>query len=186
VIHESLRPASDSISITLTPGDQERDWKRRWIECQRELEILLAPHREPISAASIHAAQNALHSFFVQTYHLKDALIVEAATTGVTRESLEKAIRGDPDLALLTDLANLDKHAELSHRPKTGAVPRVLEAGPESHFDSWILRLAIESRATDGWRRRRGSAKNGCSGQDGRRPRTSSTISSGSWSVISR
>jgi hypothetical protein len=165
VIHESLHPASDSISITLTPGDQERGWKRRWIECQRELEILLAPHTEPLSAASIHAARNALHAFFIQAYHLKDALIVEGATTGVTRDSLEKTIRSDPDLALLADLANLDKHAELKHRPKSGSVPRILDASAESRSDGWILRLAIESgghrrdgldvaqRAIDAWER---------------------------------
>lgn len=163
--HAALRPTSDSVAATLTPGDQERGWRRRWIECERALDVLVAPHKEALSADAIHAARNALHAFYIQAYHLKDALILDAPTTGVARDAVEKVISDDPDLALLADLANLDKHGKLTHRPRSGSVPTILEESGASGPDGWILRLAIDhagrgrdglqvaQAAVDAWRR---------------------------------
>jgi hypothetical protein len=143
-IHEALRPASDSVSATLTPGDQNRGWQRRWIECERALDNLIAPHNEALSSDAIHAARNALHAFYIQTYHLKDALILDAPTTGIAGDAVEKAISDDPVLALLADLANLDKHGKLTKKPRSGAVPKILEESGESGPDGWLFRMAID------------------------------------------
>jgi hypothetical protein len=43
----------------------------------------------------------------------------------VSEAAIEAAVTGDPDLALLADLANLDKHSKLNRPPGSGAVPRV-------------------------------------------------------------
>jgi hypothetical protein len=154
--------------MTLKPGDQSRGWRRRWEQAHRELEALLAPSTEPMSADSIHAARHRLHSFYVQTYHLKDALIAEEASTGVSRELIEKAITDDPDLALLADLANLDKHGKLTKPPRSGHVPiiRSVEGDAEdSAMRGWRLRLTVDhggssldgldiaQEAIDAWRR---------------------------------
>src|SRR4029077_20872130 len=72
-----------SVSVQLTPAAQACDWRQRWIEIQEHLKRLLAPHSEALSAASIQNANHDLHSFFIQAYHLKDALIHDAETTGV-------------------------------------------------------------------------------------------------------
>jgi hypothetical protein len=42
-----------------------------------------------------------VHSFYVQTYHIKDALIADAASTGTAEAVVEQAVTGDPALALL-------------------------------------------------------------------------------------
>jgi hypothetical protein len=154
--------------MTLKPGDQSRGWRRRWEEAERELEALLAPSTEPLSGDSIHAARRRLHSFYVQTYHIKDALIAEEASTGVSRQLIEKAITDDPDLSLLADLANLDKHGKLTKPPRSGHVPiiRSVEGDvPDSTSEGWRLRLTVDHggssldglemarKAMDAWRR---------------------------------
>ncbi len=70
---------SDSVAATLTPADQVRDWKRRWHEVERELAELQAPQTGGVSGEAIHAARHRLHSFYVQAYHIKDALKNEIA-----------------------------------------------------------------------------------------------------------
>jgi hypothetical protein len=72
---------------------------------------------------AIMAARAELLTFFVRSYHLKDALVAEAAALALTRNEIEKAISGDPELALLADLANLDKHHRLDRPPRSGEVP---------------------------------------------------------------
>ena len=114
---ESLK-VSSSLSMELVPGTQARDWRQRWIGIQEHLKRLRAAHPEPMSAASIQNANHDLQSFFVQAYHLKDSLKQDAGTTGVPETTIENAITADPHLALLADLANLDKHGKWDPRKK--------------------------------------------------------------------
>jgi hypothetical protein len=103
-----------------------------------------------------------------QTYHLKDALKREAVATGVTGGVVEAAISSDPALALLADLANLDKHGMLDHPPRSGHVPAITAVEGQS-LDvppgGWRLHLTVDhggkimdgleiaQAAVDGWRR---------------------------------
>ena len=140
---ENLKFAG-SISMELTPGTQARDWRQRWTEIQEHLKRLLTSHSEPISAASIQSANHDLHSFFIQAYHLKDSLIKDAGTTGVTKTTIENAITADPHLALLADLANLDKHVELRDPPRSGDIPRWKASGVSDGDAGWRLSLTIQ------------------------------------------
>lgn len=73
-----------------------------------------------MSADAIADAEQQLRSFYLLTYHLKDDLIHEASSTGVRRPTIEAAITANPALALLADLANLDKHGRLNN-PRAAA-----------------------------------------------------------------
>jgi len=137
---------TDSLSMELTPGTQARDWRQRWIEIQEHLKRLLAPHSEPMSAASIQNANHDLHSFFVQAYHLKDSLIHDAGTTGVRATTIENTITADPHLALLADLANLDKHGKLSKAPRSGDIPTWDVSGVSDGDAGWRLSLTIRHK----------------------------------------
>lgn len=144
-VTDNLRVAS-SVSLELTPGAQARDWRQRWIEIQDHLKRLVTPHSESMSAASIQNANHDLHSFFVQAYHLKDALIQDAGTTGVSANSIENAITADPSLALLADLANLDKHGKLTKPPRSGDIPTYQVSGVSEEKTGWRLSLRIQHR----------------------------------------
>ncbi len=136
-----------SLSAALGPADQSRGWRRRWLEAQRELERLLAPSTEPLSGDAIQAARHRLHSFYVQTYHLKDALKREAASTGVSGATIETTVTNDPDLALLADLANFDKHGNLDAPPRSGHVPAITVVEGRTvdlPSDGWRLYLAVD------------------------------------------
>ena len=135
-----------SVSAELTPGTQARDWRQRWIEIQEHLKRLLAPHSEPMSAASIQNANHDLQSFFVQAYHLKDSLILDAGTTGVLETTIEDAITADPHLALLADLANLDKHGKLTKPPRSGDIPTWDVSGVSDRDAGWRLSLTIRHK----------------------------------------
>ena len=137
---------TDSLSMELTPGTQARDWRQRWIEIQEHLKRLLAPHSGPMSAASIQNANHDLHSFFVQAYHLKDSLIQDAGTTGIPATTIENAITADPHLALLADLANLDKHGKLSKAPRSGDIPTWDVSGVSEGDAGWRLSLTIRHK----------------------------------------
>jgi len=137
---------TDGLSMELTPGTQARDWRQRWIEIQEHLKRLLAPHSGPMSAASIQNANHDLHSFFVQAYHLKDSLIQDAGTTGVPATTIENGITADPHLALLADLANLDKHGKLSKAPRSGDIPTWDVSGASDGDSGWRLSLTIRHK----------------------------------------
>jgi len=150
-VHKTL--ATDSITITdrvdavLTPVDQTRDWRRRWTEVQRELGEVLKPRQGGMSGDAIHAAANELHSFFIHAYHLKDALKADAGVQQqVSGQAIECAITNDPDLALLADLANLDKHFKLNNQPRSGDVPTVARLRASTHGlqSGWRLVMTIE------------------------------------------
>jgi hypothetical protein len=137
-----------SLTTRLIPADQKRGWKQKYHEAERELQELLAPKTSARSASAVTAAQHKLHAFYVQTYHIKDALIADAASTGRSGKTVENAITSDPTLALLADLANLDKHDHLTKPPRSGGVPVIESVGGTSGHDSqpetWRLDMVIK------------------------------------------
>jgi hypothetical protein len=143
---------AESLTVGLAPADQSRGWERRWVDAQAHLERLVAAHPGEFSGAAIHAAGNDLLNFFVQAYHLKDALIAE---TELGRRTIEDAITADPVLALLADLANLNKHFELTKPPRSGEAPTIgqVQGTSAGHGnDGWHLELSIHhcGRIRDG------------------------------------
>jgi hypothetical protein len=137
------------MDVVLTLSDPSRDWRQRWIQMQQELDRLGEPRSNEFSGEQIHAAQHELQSFFIQTYHLKDALKVAAPSLGLEQGEIEQAIDNDPQLALVADLANLDKHFELDRPPRSGATPVITavqgrRAG--SAEGGWKLEMKISHR----------------------------------------
>lgn len=155
LVHQPMMAESvgivESIKASLIPEDQKRTWKRRWQDAQDHLNRLLAPHSEPMGAAAIHAAHADLQAFYVQTYHLKDSLKDASASTGISPQTVETEITNNADLALLADLANLDKHGRLSKPPRSGHSPRIVSvrgsAGSAGATPGgWSLEVAIDHR----------------------------------------
>jgi hypothetical protein len=109
---------SDHVQAALVPGNQTRDWKQRWNLVQHELALILSPHTETISGGSIHVALQRFFSFLVSAYHLKDALKDASLGIGLSASAVEDAVTNDVRLALLADLANLDKHMKLARAAK--------------------------------------------------------------------
>lgn len=114
-----------SLTVGMEPAHTRRDWQQRWKELEQERDQLNAPHTEMMSGAAINAAHHRLQSFFIQAYHLKDALIADQSN-GLARSVVENAISHSPTLSLLADLANLDKHSQLDRVPRSGSVPTIL------------------------------------------------------------
>jgi hypothetical protein len=151
-----------TLGAKLIPAHSSRDWRRRWAEAQRHLARLDQLRTDELSADAVNAARHELHSFFVQTYHLKDALIADAA---MPEQTVEDAVTASPDLALLADLANLDKHGRLTRRPRSRTVPQVGDpAGiadgaapgwrlsvPIRHGTANLDGLAVARRAVQAW-----------------------------------
>jgi len=137
------------LRAAIRPGDQSRGWERRWADINTELQRLLAPRTVTLSGDAVLANRRELLSFYVHAYHLKDALKEEAGTAGIGEAEVEAAIGADPDLALLVDLANLDKHLKLRRPPRSGDVPRIGEVqGSQagSGEGGWRLEQVIEHR----------------------------------------
>jgi hypothetical protein len=136
------------LTTRFIPGDQKRGWKQRFHEAERELKKLMEPQTSERSGDAVNAARHSLHSFYVQTYHIKDALKNDAASTGVSGTTVESAITNTPVLALLADLANLDKHGRLKDPPRSGSVPVIDDVGAISGDDSqpgtWRLDVVIK------------------------------------------
>lgn len=139
-----------NVSLGAVP---ERDWSRRWEVLTRERERLHAPRAGELSAGAVQSALQELQSFFIQAYHLKDALKADRSAHGISATAIERTITSDPDLALAADLANLDKHFNLTRPPRSGLVPRVISAHgvrPGSGKDGWTLEVQISHGPT--WR----------------------------------
>ncbi len=116
---------SASMSYVMSPGDQSRPWELRWRSIESSLQHLQQLQQGGVDRAAIEAAERELLDFYVLAYHLKDALIKEGAAP---KQDVENAINNDPRLALLADLANLDKHHVLDvvrYPPRSGAAPSI-------------------------------------------------------------
>ena len=144
-IEESIS-VSAQCSAELIPGNQARDWKQRWSQAQKDLQSVLSPSTEAMSGESIHAWLQRLFSFFIHAYHLKDALKDAAPSLGLNASDIEAAITNDPRLALLADLANLDKHFKLTKPPRSGCVPVIEQSsGVDSAAgNGWLLSVKIK------------------------------------------
>jgi hypothetical protein len=122
-------------------------WKQRWEHAQQDLGRLTARHPGEPLAPAISAAHRELQSFYIQAYHIKDALKQEAASLGLQPTVIEDAITNDPALALLADLANLDKHLKLNKPPRSGAEPKIVSTQgvrSGSGEGGWRLKVEIE------------------------------------------
>jgi hypothetical protein len=78
----SLTPAeeldiADELTVALRPTDQSRGWQRRWTELQLDLDRLREPRAVQLSGDAIQGARHELQSFYIQAYHIKDALKTE-------------------------------------------------------------------------------------------------------------
>lgn len=144
-IEESIS-ASAQCSAELIPGNQARDWKQRWSQVQKDIQSVSSPSVETMSGESIHAWLQQLFSFFIHAYHLKDALKDAAPSLGLTASDIEAAIKNDLRLALLADLANLDKHFKLTKPPKSGCVPIIEQiSGVDSAAgNGWFLSVKVK------------------------------------------
>jgi hypothetical protein len=124
----------------MQPHDTDRNWRRRWTELESEWSTLDQPITETMSGVAINAANHRLQSFYIQAYHLKDALKSVAP--------IEAVISAAPALSLLADLANLDKHSQLDHPPRSGEVPMIVSVSGEQPGSGggWRLRLRIQHK----------------------------------------
>jgi hypothetical protein len=143
--------ATASVEAALEPEVQERTWERRWQDAQVHLNRLLASRSEPLDADAIHVAHADLQAFYIQTYHLKDSLKDASATTGISPQAIEDEITNNSDLALLADLANLDKHFRLSKKPRSDDTPKIvgvrgITRTGESSPEGWRLGVVIEHK----------------------------------------
>jgi hypothetical protein len=136
---------TESVSATLTPVDQDRGWQRRWLEVKRVEAQLAAPRTGGMSADAVHQAVQDFMSFFGLAYHLKDALKA-AAPQGLQGSAVENAISNHPTLALLADLANLDKHFALTKRPRSGDIPRLGELRSTTTANGWRVEMPIHHK----------------------------------------
>jgi hypothetical protein len=142
--------ASDHLKIALLPANQTRDWRQRWEALKREANSLNMRMMTPCSAESIASERQRLQSFFIQCYALKDILIMEAPNA-VSASTVENAVTTDPNLALIADLANLDKHGRLTRKMKgsasparSGTIPTYGRVSGDSHSGSSGWRLSLE------------------------------------------
>jgi hypothetical protein len=147
---EELISISAHLVAELVPGNQTRDWKQRWKLVQDEIQLVSSQHTDPMSGESIHASLQRLFSFFIQTYHLKDALKEAAPGLGLRASDIEDAITNDARLALLADLANLDKHTKLTKPPRSGCAPVIeqISGADNSTGIGWRLVLKIKHGAS--------------------------------------
>lgn len=130
----------------LIPGDQIRDWNQRWAQIQNDFQCLSAAYTDTMSRESIHAALQQLFSFFIHAYHLKDALKEAATSLGLNASDIEDAITNDSRLALLADLANLDKHFKLTKPLRSGFLPVIEKVSGFDNMEGngWFLSVKIK------------------------------------------
>lgn len=141
VLTEEIR-ISTSVTSSLTPSQQDRDWRLRWDHLLLRLPRVTEPRTGARGADEINAAAQDLFEFLVSAYHLKDALIEDRA---VQRRRVERAISDSVTLSLLADLANLDKHRILK-TTRSGETPRIESVSDISSDDTWQLRMVISHK----------------------------------------
>jgi hypothetical protein len=138
--------AALSVVAELTPPFEDRDWRHRWERLQAHEAELSKARTQALSGASIQGARDELHSFYIQAYHLKDALKNDAAALGFKPQEVEAAINTKPALELAADLANLDKHGVFNkgYKVRSGHTPRTVDVSGITVPDGWRLNLIIQ------------------------------------------
>lgn len=147
-IAEELNIAT-SVSAGLKPGDQSLGWSCRWEAAQDQLARLLALRTEELSGKAVKDARDDLLAFYVRTFHIKDALKVEAKSLGLDKKAIEDAVTADPALALLGDLANRVKHHGKGRSSISGDVPEIGDALGVTEQGGWRLEFTIRHRGCD-------------------------------------
>lgn len=107
-----------------------------------------------MDAEAIHAVRAQLGAFYLRAYHLKDALRDAAETGGIpTIKEIEDAITNDPDLALLADLCNQEKHPQMGKAPRSGEWPTLGRVAGSSlsslPSDTWRLDVTFRHKGKD-------------------------------------
>ena len=137
---EEMISISSQCVAELIPGKQNRDWKQRWELLENDFEEIAAPRFNPMNRYAIHIAYQRLCSFYIHAYHLKDALKFASSELGLSKSVIEYEIKNDPRLAILADLANLDKHSQLTNKPRSGAIPDCKISGIDNSVgNGWSL-----------------------------------------------
>ena len=151
---DAVAISDEGMVVELTPPFEERDWRHRWERLREHEGILSKPRTQPFTGPSIQAARHELHWFFIQAYHLKDALKNDAIALRLNPRDVEEAINASPALALAADLANFDKHGvfKKGYKPRSGHTPRTVGVSGMSITGEWRLNLTIQhgSRQVDG------------------------------------
>ena len=93
-----------SVTVSMRPQQQRRDWMLRWKMINAELQELAAPAMMGMSSALINLRHQRLQALYTQIFHLGDALWIDAST-GLSKPQVEAAIEAEPALCLLRDLA---------------------------------------------------------------------------------
>jgi hypothetical protein len=128
----------------LSPGNQVRDWSQRWETIQATADKIKQPSTEPLDRDTISRRRSELLAFYVQCYHLKDALRAERPN-GVTANAVEGAITASQTLSLVADLCNLEKHATpgSQHPARSGSWPTLESVSGRTCDGGWKLVLRI-------------------------------------------
>jgi hypothetical protein len=145
------------LTVAMSPNDQSRGWVRRCSDAQTGLRRMTDPRTMQLSGAAVLEARRELLDFYVRAYHIKDALKTESGSLGLSEKAIEGAMAADPALALLTDLANLDKHLNLNRPPRSGDIPQIGDAtgvqrGSGKAAGGYSNRLSITAGNAMVWR----------------------------------
>ena len=138
--------ASPTIAVGL--GTPATDWQQRWAQLQRDLRSLRRRSSGGLTRLKVTRKRDRLFTFLVDAYHLKDLLKDASGSTGIPRQAVENAVTNDRSLALLADLANLNKHGQLDRPPRSGDVPTITSVEGVTVAGGWQLRLSISHSGT--------------------------------------
>lgn len=151
-----------SLSISVGPGEHQRNAGRRWREAAAELARLETVWPEQPSTADQLDAQRRLYQVFIELWALRESVQLE----GVPRQTANAMLKSHPDgAALAHDLGNVAKHGPLTHppmspdKPTFGALRATRPgAGPpwrvglEIHHGRRVVdALAVARKAVDQW-----------------------------------
>jgi len=136
---------ADSLAVQLKPTARPNDWRGRWTDVQASLAVLEKPLSTAMSSDAIFGELRRLMNFFSDAYHLKDAIKLDPIVA--SPKAVEQAINDEPSLALLADLANLDKHFKLTTPPRSGEAPQVGDpTGQSNQPAGWRLAVTVTHR----------------------------------------
>jgi hypothetical protein len=135
------------LDMEWSPAPSGLAWLDRWKYLCHERATVTGPPTERLrSAEAVHRAEERLTSFMVMEFHLRDCLISDRAKTGIARGKINKAIKSNPTVSLLADVANTVKHVHLNQPPWSGSYPTIGQPSgttADCPEDAWRLNLPI-------------------------------------------